>query len=105
VPYYDLDEVDLAAGEAKEVGLPDGSRLTLRAIREDFDPTDRFAANKAIHEARGRGELLTGILHIETGGKTLHDYMHLVDTPLVALPSSTVKPGPEALAACMRELM
>jgi len=105
VPYYDLDEVDLAAGEAKEVGLPDGSRLTLRAIREDFDPTDRFAANKAIHEARGRGELLTGILHIETGGKTLHDYMHLVDTPMAHLPTDVSRPGPEILAECMAELM
>ena len=105
VPYYDLDEVDIPAGEAREVTLPDGSRLTLRAIHEDFDPTDRFAALKAIFEASQRKEFLTGILHIKTEQKTLHDYMHLVDTPLVALPSSTVKPGPEALAACMRELM
>jgi 2-oxoglutarate ferredoxin oxidoreductase subunit beta len=105
VPYYDQDEVDIPAGEAREVTLPDGSRLTLRAIHEDFDPTDRFAALKAIFEASQRKEFLTGILHIKTEQKTLHDYMHLVDTPLVALPSSTVKPGPEALAACMRELM
>ena len=105
VPYYDLDEVEIPAGETREVGLPDGSRLTLRAIHEDFDPTDRFAANKAIHEARGRGELLTGILHIETGRKTLQDYLHLSETPMVALAESVVKPGPEVLAACMRELM
>jgi 2-oxoglutarate ferredoxin oxidoreductase subunit beta len=105
VPYYDLDEVDIPAGETREVGLPDGSRLTLRAIHEDFDPTDRFAASKAVFEAHARGELLTGILHIETGRKTLQDYLHLSETPMVSLAESVVKPGPEVLAACMRELM
>jgi 2-oxoglutarate ferredoxin oxidoreductase subunit beta len=105
VPYYDQDEIDIPAGEAREVDLPDGSRLTLRAIHEDFDPTDRFAANKAIHEAHGRGELLTGILHIETGRKTLHDYMHLIEAPLAGLTQADVKPGPDVLAACMAELM
>jgi 2-oxoglutarate ferredoxin oxidoreductase subunit beta len=105
VPYYDQEEVDIPAGQAREVDLPDGSRLTLRAIHEDYDPTDRFGANRAIVEARDRGEFLTGILHIKTEQKTLHDYMHLVDTPLAALPQAAVKPGPEALAACMAELM
>jgi len=105
VPYYDQDEVDIPAGEAREVDLPDGSRLTLRAIHEDYDPTDRFAATRAIFESRERGEFLTGILHIKTEQKTLHDYMHLVDTPLAGLPQAVVKPGPEVLAACMAELM
>jgi 2-oxoglutarate ferredoxin oxidoreductase subunit beta len=105
VPYYDLEEVDIPAGEAREVSLPDGSRLTLRALHEDFDPTDRFAAHKAIFEAHQRGEFLTGILHIKTEQKILQDYMHMVDTPLASLPQATVKPGPDVLAACMRELM
>ena len=105
VPYYDQDEVDIPAGEAREVDLPDGSRLTLRALHEDFDPTDRFAGHKAIFEAQQRGEFLTGILHIKTEQKILHDYMHTVEAPLAGLPDSAVKPGPEVLEACMRELM
>ena len=105
VPYYDQEEVEIPAGEAREVALPDGSRLTFRAIEEDFDPTDRFAASRAIHEAHGRGELLTGILHIQTEQKTLHDFLHLVETPLATLPQDRGKPGPEVLEACMRELM
>jgi 2-oxoglutarate ferredoxin oxidoreductase subunit beta len=105
VPYFDQDEVDIPAGEAREVPLPDGSRLTLRALREDFDPSDRFAADRALVEARQRGELLTGILHIRTGLKTLQDFMHTVEEPLATLPQSAVKPGPDVLEACMRELM
>ena len=105
VPYYDLDEVDIPAGEAQEVGLPDGSRLTLRAIQSDFDPTDRFSGMKAIHEAQERGEFLTGILHIRTGMPVIHDYTHTIDTPLATIPQARVKPGPEALAALMQERM
>jgi 2-oxoglutarate ferredoxin oxidoreductase subunit beta len=105
VPYYDLDEVDIPPGEAREVDLPDGSRLTIRSLREDFDPTDRFAAMRAIHEGHQKGELLTGIIHIDTGKHTLHDFMHAVEAPLATLPQAAVKPGPEALEACMRELM
>jgi 2-oxoglutarate ferredoxin oxidoreductase subunit beta len=105
VPYYDAEEVELEAGEAMEVGLPDGSRLTVRAIGKDFDPTDCFAAMKAIHEAHGKGEFLTGILHIKTGKPVLHDFTHTVEDVLATIPQGKVKPGPEVLEACMRELM
>jgi 2-oxoglutarate ferredoxin oxidoreductase subunit beta len=105
VPYYDLDEVEIPAGEARQVALPDGSKLTLRAIHEDFDPTDRFAAMKAIHEAHERGEFLTGILHIKTGKPVVHDFTHTIDAPLATLPQAQVKPGPAVLAECMAELM
>ncbi len=105
VPYYDTEEVEIAAGESMEVGLPDGSRLTFRAIDKDFDPTDRYAAMKAVHEHHARGEFLTGILHIETGKPVIHDFTHTIDEVLATLPQSRVKPGPDVLAACMQELM
>jgi 2-oxoglutarate ferredoxin oxidoreductase subunit beta len=105
VPYYDLEQVEVAPGERKDVRFPDGSRLTFRAIREDYDPQDRFGAMKAVHEAHLKGEFLTGILYIRMETPTLHDFMHVVDEPLVHLPESAVKPGPEVLAACMEELM
>jgi 2-oxoglutarate ferredoxin oxidoreductase subunit beta len=105
IPYYDHEEVELEAGGATEVTLPDGSRLTFRAIDKDFDPTDRFAAMKAVHEAHAKGEFLTGILHIQTGKPILHDYTHTVEEPLATIAQAKVKPGREVLAECMRELM
>ena len=105
IPYYDAEEVDLAEGEAREVALPDGSRLTFRAIDKTFDPTDRYAAMKAVHEAHGRGEFLTGILHLHTGKPVLHDYMHTIAEPLATIAQGKVKPGREVLEECMRELM
>ena len=75
--------------------FPDGSRLTFRTIREDYDPTDRFGAHRTIHEARLKGEFLTGLLYLESGKPTLHDFMHLVDEPVATLPSTQrqARPG------------
>nr|WP_320131437.1 2-oxoacid:ferredoxin oxidoreductase subunit beta [uncultured Holophaga sp.] len=97
-------EAELAPGEAREVTFPDGSLLTLRSIREDYDPTDRTAAWSNIHASRAKGELLTGLLFLEQGQPTLHDYLNQAATPITALPQSTLKPGPEVLKAIMEEL-
>lgn len=105
VPYYELDSVDLAPGEVREVAFPDGSRVTFRSTREDYDPTDLYGAHRAIHEARDKGEFLTGLLYIQPDKPTVHDFLHLADEPLATLPQPRVKPGPEVLAACMEELM
>jgi 2-oxoglutarate ferredoxin oxidoreductase subunit beta len=105
VPYYELDSIEMVPGEAQEVTFPDGSRITFRATRDDFDPTHRYEAYQAIHEAREKGEFLTGLLYLQSGKPTLHDFLHLVDEPLVALPQTGVKPGPDVLKACMDELV
>ena len=105
VPYYELESVDMAPGEVQEIEFPDGSRVTFRTTHEDYDPTDRYAAHRALHEAKDRGEFLTGLLYLEPGKPTLHDYVQLVDEPVATLPQARVKPGPEVLKACMAELM
>ncbi len=105
VPYCQQETVELLPGEAKGVTLADGSQLTFRALREDYDPTDRLGAHRAIHEAIKKREFLTGILCIQPGKPTIHDFMHLADEPLTALPQHLLKPGPEALQACMEALM
>ncbi len=104
VPFYDLEAVEIPAGEAREVTFPDGSLLTFRNVREDYDPTDRLSALRTIHEAKASGELLTGLLYVRPEGPTLHDYLHLEETPLVQLPEDRIKPGPAVLAEVMEEL-
>ena len=105
VPFYEQDQIDIPAGQAQEVTFPDGSRLTFRALHEDYNPLDRFQAMRVLHEAHETGELLTGILYLNPGRPTLHDYVHMVDEPLAHMPQDAVKPGPEVLLACMEELM
>jgi 2-oxoglutarate ferredoxin oxidoreductase subunit beta len=96
--------VEIPAGEAKVVTFPDGSKVTFRALREDHDPTDRFGTLKLLHEGIEKGEFLTGLLYVNTAKPTIHDTTHIVDTPLVQLGQAALKPGPEALAACMEAL-
>jgi len=104
VPYAELEEVDIPAGEAQEVEFADGSRLTFRAIREDYDATDRFGAMRDIHEAHEKGEFLTGILYVEPRRKTMHDFIPTVNEPLVHLSQERTKPGPEVLTKIMETL-
>ena len=67
VPYFDDIEVELEEGATKEVVLHDGSRLLLHKLERDYDPTDRLNAIQTLHHAAQKGEVLTGILYIETG--------------------------------------
>jgi len=103
VPYFEQTEVEIPAGEAREVQFPDGSRLTFRTLREDYDPTNRYGALQAVHEAHAQGELLTGLLYIQPEGPTLHDQARLVEEPLALLRESLTKPGPKVLETLLED--
>jgi 2-oxoglutarate ferredoxin oxidoreductase subunit beta len=104
VPFFDDIEVEIAEGETKEVVLHDGSRLRLRKLDRDYDPTDKFGAIRAIHESAIQGEVLTGILYVESTKKTFIDHLNLIDEPLATLPESKTRPPREALDEIMEEL-
>ena len=104
VPYYEDIEVEMEAGEVREVVLHDGSKLRLRKLDRDYDPTDKMAAIRALHETLGKGEVLTGILYVDSEKETLIDMLNLGDEPLGALPESKIRPSREALDQIMEEL-
>ncbi len=54
VQYHEVEEVELEAGTVREVEFPDGSVVNFRAIKEDYDPTDRMAAMMALQESKGK---------------------------------------------------
>ncbi len=105
VQYHEVEEVELEPGSAKEVEFPDGSVVSFRSIKDDYDPTNRLAAIMAIQESKGRQEFLTGILYLNPKHPTIHDFCPTVDEPLATLPQERTKPGPEALDAIMRSMM
>lgn len=104
VPYYEEISVEIEEGETKDVTLHDGSHLRLKKLDRDYDPTNKMQAIHALHDAEGKGEVLTGILYMEQGRETLIDMLGVVDEPLGTLPAARVKPGREALEAVMEEL-
>jgi len=104
VPFFDDISVDYDPGTTKEVKMHDGSKLYLKKVAEDYNPTDRLNALRMIHETARRGEFATGILYIEPGKDDFLTLLNVVDEPLATLPLERVRPGREALEEIMESL-
>ena len=104
VPAFEDIAVEYDPGTTVEVTMHDGSRLRLRKLEEDYDPTDKIHAITRLNEAKEKGEMLTGVLYVNTKAPTLIDMLNITDAPLATLPLSVVRPGREALTQVMEEL-
>ncbi len=104
VPFFEDISIDYEPGSTTEVRMHDGSKLYLKKVAEDYDPTDKLTAIRVIHEAARRGEFATGILYIEPDKDDFVTLLNLVDEPLAKLPLDRVRPGREALDEIMESL-
>jgi 2-oxoglutarate ferredoxin oxidoreductase subunit beta len=104
VPYFDDITVDYEPGTTTAVTLHDGSKLFLKKVAEDYDPTDKIAALRLLHETARRGEFATGILYIEPDRDDFIELLNLVDEPLATLPLEKVRPPKAALDEIMESL-
>jgi 2-oxoglutarate ferredoxin oxidoreductase subunit beta len=84
--------------------MHDGSRLRLRKLEEDYDPTNRIRAITRLNQAKEKDEMLTGVLYVNTKAPTFLDMLNITDQPLTTLPPSVVRPGREVLEQVMEEL-
>src|SRR5215469_11004815 len=82
VPAYEDITVDIPEGEVMDVQMHDGSKLRIRKLDRDFDPTDRLAALAALEEAEKKGKVLTGVLYVNTQKPTFMELLNVVDEPL-----------------------
>lgn len=103
VPGYEDISVEYEEGSVREVKLHDGSRLVLRKLERDYDPTDRLHAVQALHAAAAAHEVLTGVLFVQPGRDNLCETLKMTPEPLATLPEHRVRPSREALAAVMDE--
>jgi 2-oxoglutarate ferredoxin oxidoreductase subunit beta len=104
VPFFEDISIEYDPGTTKEVVMHDGSKLYLKKVAEDYDPTDKMSAIRLMYETHGRGEFPTGILYIEPDKNDFIDQLNLVDEPLATLPLEMVRPGPEILEEVMESL-
>ena len=104
VPFFEDISVDYEPGTTTEVRMHDGSRLYLKKVAEDYDPTDGLNAIRMMKETARRGEFATGILYIEPEKPDFLELLNLVDEPLATLPLDRVRPGREALDEIMEGL-
>jgi 2-oxoglutarate ferredoxin oxidoreductase subunit beta len=81
--------------------MHDGSKLLLKKLEEAYDPTDRIAALKRLHETARRGEFATGIIYIEPDREDFLEQLNIIDAPLATLPLEQVRPSREALNEIM----
>jgi 2-oxoglutarate ferredoxin oxidoreductase subunit beta len=103
VPFFEDISVDYDAGTTTAVTMHDGSKLYLKKVAEDYNPTDKLAAMRLMHETSARGEFATGILYIEPDKDDLIAQLNLVDEPLAALPLNRIRPGREVLDEVMEQ--
>ena len=104
VPFFEDLSVEYDPGTTREVRLYDGSRLYLKKLEIDYNPTDKIEAVRVLHETRRRGEYATGIIYVEPGREDFLDLLNLVDEPLATLPLQKLRPPKAALDEIMDSL-
>ena len=104
IPAFENISVDYDPGTTLEVEMHDGSKLRLRKLEEDYDPTNKIHAITRLNEAKEKGEMLTGVLYVNTKVPTFLDMLNITDEPLATLPASVLRPGAEVLEQVMEEL-
>jgi 2-oxoglutarate ferredoxin oxidoreductase subunit beta len=104
VPFFQDIAVDYEPGTAKEITMHDGSRLVLKKLGEDYDPTNKVEALRVLTEAHDKGEVVTGLFFVDTERENFLDQLNVVDEPLATLPESRVRPPREVLDELMEEL-
>jgi 2-oxoglutarate ferredoxin oxidoreductase subunit beta len=104
VPYFEDISIDYDPGTTREVMMHDGSKLYLKKVAEDYDPTNKMEAIRLIHETARRGEFATGVLYIEPDKDDFLSLLNVVDEPLSTLPLERIRPGREVLNEIMESL-
>jgi 2-oxoglutarate ferredoxin oxidoreductase subunit beta len=104
VPFFQDISVDYEPGTATEITLHDGSRLLLKKLGAEHDPTQKVEALRVLTEAHDKGEIVTGLFYVDTQSKDFLELLNLVDEPLATLPESRVRPPQQVLDEVMEEL-
>jgi 2-oxoglutarate/2-oxoacid ferredoxin oxidoreductase subunit beta len=104
VPFFDDITVDYDEGTTTHVTLHDGSRILLKKLDRDYDPTNKVEALRVLTESHDRGEVVTGLFYVNTDQPNFIDLLNVVDEPLATLPLSRVRPPQSALDEVMEGL-
>ena len=84
--------------------LHDGSVLRLEKLEEEYNPTDRLIALDRIELALEKGQILTGVLYLNTESPSFTELLNLDDSPLSQLGQGRLRPPRSALDEVMTEL-
>jgi 2-oxoglutarate/2-oxoacid ferredoxin oxidoreductase subunit beta len=96
---------DYEPGEMVVVELHDGSKIQLRKLDEDYDPTNKLGALHRLQWAQEQEEFITGLIYYNPDRPSLVETCNMVSTPLAHLTDEQIRPSPESLEALMATLM
>ncbi len=104
IPNYEEINIGYYEGEMS-VAMHDGSRVVLKKLDPDYDPTDKLNAFRTLEEARQRQQFLTGLIYINQEDRPdLHELLHYTEMPLAYLPDEKLRPSRAALEEVMAKL-
>jgi 2-oxoglutarate ferredoxin oxidoreductase subunit beta len=89
--------VDYAPGTVELVEQHDGTVLTLRKLNAEYDVHDRLAAMSFLHQHADKGQIVTGLLYVQSNADDLHGHLNTVEAPLNTLSEKELCPGSAAL--------
>ncbi|MCJ7696287.1 MAG: 2-oxoacid:ferredoxin oxidoreductase subunit beta [Anaerolineaceae bacterium] len=84
-------------GTTREVVLHDGSKILLRKLEKEYDPSNKWHAMRILQEAEEQHLLITGLIYIDPNKPTLFELLDLVDEPLNRLESDRIRPSSVSL--------
>src|SRR5690606_20645847 len=98
VPKMDPITASYEEGSRTTVSLHDGSALDLHKLSQDWDPRNRFSATNALQKAQARGEILTGLLYVNSEFNDLHATLNTSSrSPFNKLTEKELCPGSSVL--------
>jgi 2-oxoglutarate ferredoxin oxidoreductase subunit beta len=98
IPHFNpIIEVEVPEGHYRDITLHDGSTIRLETISDEHDPSSAVAALTALHEAETEAKHVTGLLYFDNTKASLVEDLGLVDTPLIDVADSELRPGKDML--------
>ncbi len=101
IPFFEPIRVEYDPGEVRVIDLPDGSRITLKKLSHDYDPTNRTQALELLHKAEKEMLFYTGLIYYERESRPMPDQVNLIDEPLATLPAERLRPSNADFAEIM----
>ena len=74
-----------------------GTKLAPKKIAADYDAHVRLGAMSFLQQHAAKGQIVTGLIYLDSEPEDLHHNFNTVDTPLNALNESDLCPGSAAL--------
>jgi 2-oxoglutarate ferredoxin oxidoreductase subunit beta len=104
VPFYEQITVDYEPGLTKVVEMHDGSRITLKKLERDYNPSDKAGSLRMIRDSNSKGEFLTGLLYVDPLKPDFTEVLNMHDEALATLEPERIRPPREALEEIMESL-